>query len=553
MITLQGKGVFGGIAIGEIAFFKRDSGVVQRKKVEDPQTEIQRFENAKAKAIEELGELYDKAVSEVGESNAMLFQTHQFMLEDLDYVEAIENMIQTQSVNAEYAVSVTGDNFSQMFASMDDDYMRERAADVKDISARVVKILTGAGESGLVTDKPVILASDDLAPSETVQLNKDMVLSFVTQGGSTNSHTAILAKTMNIPAIIGIGDALDEKYEGKVAIVDGANGCLIIEPDEETMKEYQAKKQEYLAQQELLQQFRGKETVSLDGQKVKLYANIGNASDIGAVIKNDAAGIGLFRSEFLYLENDNFPTEEEQFKVYKYVAETMGQKQVIIRTLDIGADKQIDYFNLPHEENPAMGYRAIRICLKQQDIFRTQLRALLRASAFGNIAIMFPMIVALEEVLQIKEIVKSVMAELDASGIPYNKEIQLGIMIETPAAAMISDDLAKEVDFFSVGTNDLTQYTTAVDRQNANLEGFYYTHHKGLLRLIKMAADNAHKNGIWIGICGELGADMEMTEAFLAMGIDELSVSPACVLPLRKKIRETSVKERQEEILKNVL
>ena len=553
MITLQGKGVFGGIAIGEISFFKRDSGIVQRKKVEDPQAEIQRFEEAKAEAIRELGELYDKAVSEVGESNAMLFQTHQFMLEDLDYVEAITNMIQTQSVNAEYAVSVTGDNFSQMFASMDDDYMRERAADVKDISARVVKILTGAGESGLVTDKPVILASDDLAPSETVQLDKDMVLSFVTQGGSTNSHTAILAKTMNIPAIIGIGDALDEKYEGKEAIVDGAKGCLIIEPDEETMKEYQAKKQEYLEQQELLQQFRGKETVSLDGQKVKLYANIGNASDIGAVVKNDAAGIGLFRSEFLYLESDNFPTEEEQFKVYKYVAETMGQKQVVIRTLDIGADKQIDYFNLPHEENPAMGYRAIRICLKQQDIFRTQLRALLRASAFGNIAIMFPMIVALEEVLQIKEIVKSVMAELDASRIPYNKEIQLGIMIETPAAAMISDDLAKEVDFFSVGTNDLTQYTTAVDRQNANLEGFYYPHHKGLLRLIKMAADNAHKNGIWIGICGELGADMELTEVFLAMGIDELSVSPACVLTLRKKIRETSVKERQEEILKNVL
>ena len=553
MITLQGKGVFGGIAIGEISFFKRDSGIVQRKKVEDPQAEIQRFEEAKAEAIRELGELYDKAVSEVGESNAMLFQTHQFMLEDLDYVEAITNMIQTQSVNAEYAVSVTGDNFSQMFASMDDDYMRERAADVKDISARVVKILTGAGESGLVTDKPVILASDDLAPSETVQLDKDMVLSFVTQGGSTNSHTAILAKTMNIPAIIGIGDALDEKYEGKEAIVDGAKGCLIIEPDEETMKEYQAKKQEYLEQQELLQQFRGKETVSLDGQKVKLYANIGNASDIGAVVKNDAAGIGLFRSEFLYLESDNFPTEEEQFKVYKYVAETMGQKQVVIRTLDIGADKQIDYFNLPHEENPAMGYRAIRICLKQQDIFRTQLRALLRASAFGNIAIMFPMIVALEEVLQIKEIVKSVMAELDASRIPYNKEIQLGIMIETPAAAMISDDLAKEVDFFSVGTNDLTQYTTAVDRQNANLEGFYYPHHKGLLRLIKMAADNAHKNGIWIGICGELGADMELTEVFLAMGIDELSVSPACVLPLRKKILETSVKERQEEILKNVL
>ena len=538
MITLQGKGVFGGIAIGEIAFFKRDSGVVQRKKVEDPQAEIQRFENAKAKAIEELGELYDKAVSEVGESNAMLFQTHQFMLEDLDYVEAIENMIQTQSVNAEYAVSVTGDNFSQMFASMDDDYMRERAADVKDISARVVKILTGAGESGLVTDKPVILASDDLAPSETVQLNKDMVLSFVTQGGSTNSHTAILAKTMNIPAIIGIGDALDEKYEGKVAIVDGANGCLIIEPDEETMKEYQAKKQEYLAQQELLQQFRGKETVSLDGQKVKLYANIGNASDIGAVIKNDAAGIGLFRSEFLYLENDNFPTEEEQFKVYKYVAETMGQKQVIIRTLDIGADKQIDYFNLPHEENPAMGYRAIRICLKQQDIFRTQLRALLRASAFGNIAIMFPMIVALEEVLQIKEIVKSVMAELDASGIPYNKEIQLGIMIETPAAVMISDLLAEEVDFFSIGTNDLTQYTLAIDRQNSKLDNIYDSHHPAVLRMIQKTIENGHKAGCWVGICGELGADMTLTETFLKMGIDELSVSPTFVLPIRKIVRE---------------
>ena len=542
MITLQGKGVFGGIAIGEIAFFKRDSGVVQRKKVEDPQAEIQRFENAKAKAIEELGELYDKAVSEVGESNAMLFQTHQFMLEDLDYVEAIENMIQTQSVNAEYAVSVTGDNFSQMFASMDDDYMRERAADVKDISARVVKILTGAGESGLVTDKPVILASDDLAPSETVQLNKDMVLSFVTQGGSTNSHTAILAKTMNIPAIIGIGDALDEKYEGKEAIVDGANGCLIIEPDEETMKEYQAKKQEYLAQQELLQQFRGKETVSLDGQKVKLYANIGNASDIGAVIKNDAAGIGLFRSEFLYLENDNFPTEEEQFKVYKYVAETMGQKQVIIRTLDIGADKQIDYFNLPHEENPAMGYRAIRICLKQQDIFRTQLRALLRASAFGNIAIMFPMIVALEEVLQIKEIVKSVMAELDASGIPYNKEIQLGIMIETPAAVMISDLLAEEVDFFSIGTNDLTQYTLAIDRQNSKLDNIYDSHHPAVLRMIQKTIENGHKAGCWVGICGELGADMTLTETFLKMGIDELSVSPTFVLPIRKLIREMSTK-----------
>lgn len=540
MITLQGKGVFGGIAIGEIAFFKRDSGVVQRKKVEDPQAEIQRFENAKAKAIEELGELYDKAVSEVGESNAMLFQTHQFMLEDLDYVEAIENMIQTQSVNAEYAVSVTGDNFSQMFASMDDDYMRERAADVKDISARVVKILTGAGENGLVTDKPVILASDDLAPSETVQLNKDMVLSFVTQGGSTNSHTAILAKTMNIPAIIGIGDALDEKYEGKEAIVDGANGCLIIEPDEETMKEYQAKKQEYLAQQELLQQFRGKETVSLDGQKVKLYANIGNASDIGAVIKNDAAGIGLFRSEFLYLENDNFPTEEEQFKVYKYVAETMGQKQVIIRTLDIGADKQVDYFNLGNEDNPAMGYRAIRICLKQPEIFKTQLRALLRAAVYGNLSIMYPMITSTEEVKKIYEIVAEVEEELKAQEIQY-KIPEQGIMIETPAAAIISDRLAEMVDFFSIGTNDLTQYTLAIDRQNEKLDEFYNPHHEALLRMIQMVVDNAHKCGKWAGICGELGADTTLTEEFVRMGLDELSVAPSMVLKLRKIVREMKV------------
>lgn len=553
MITLQGKGVFGGVAIGKISFYKRTGGQIQRRKIDNPEAEIARFEEAKAKAIEQLGELYDKAVQEVGEGNAMIFQVHQMMLDDLDYVEAITNMITTQEINAEFAVGTTGDNFSQMFASMDDEYMRERAADVKDISERVVSILSGSQEGGLVTDTPVILASDDLAPSETVQLDKDMVLSFVTQGGSTNSHTAILARTMNIPAIIGLGDGLTEEYEGKMGIVDGATGMLFIEPDEETLKEYQAKQAEYQEKQELLQKLKGEENISLDGQKVKLYANIGNASDIGAVLQNDAAGIGLFRSEFLYLENDDFPTEEEQFKVYKYVAETMAGKQVIIRTLDIGADKQIDYFNLPKEENPAMGYRAIRICLTQKDIFKTQLRALLRASAFGNIAIMFPMIIALEEVLEIKEIVAEVKKELDDEGIPYNKETQLGIMIETPAAAVISDDLAKEVDFFSVGTNDLTQYTTAVDRQNANLEKFYHPHHKGLLRLIKMAADNAHKNGIWIGICGELGADMELTEAFLAMGIDELSVSPACILPLRKKIRETSIADKREEILADVL
>lgn len=549
MITLQGKGVFGGVAIGKISFYKRTGGQIQRRKIDNPEAEIARFEEAKAKAIEQLGELYDKAVQEVGEGNAMIFQVHQMMLEDLDYVEAITNMITTQEINAEYAVGTTGDNFSQMFASMDDDYMRERAADVKDISERVVSILSGNQGGGLVTDTPVILAADDLAPSETVQLDKDMVLSFVTQGGSTNSHTAILARTMNIPAIIGMGESLTEEYEGRMGIVDGATGNLFIDPDEETLKIYQEKQREYKEKQELLQQLKGEENISLDGQKVKLYANIGNASDIGAVLQNDAAGIGLFRSEFLYLDSEDFPTEEEQFKVYKYVAETMAGKQVIIRTLDIGADKQIDYFNLPKEENPAMGYRAIRICLTQQEIFKTQLRALFRASAYGNIAIMFPMIIALEEVLEIKEIVAQVRKELDFEGIPYKKDIQLGIMIETPAAAMISDDLAKEVDFFSVGTNDLTQYTTAVDRQNASLEKFYHPHHKALLRLIKLAADNAHKNGIWIGICGELGADMELTETFLAMGIDELSVSPACVLPLRKKIRETSVADRRDEIL----
>ena len=552
MVTLQGKGVFGGIAIGEIAFYKRAEGQVQRKRVEDTSSEIQRFESAKDKAIEQLGELYDKAVQEVGEGNAMIFQVHQMMLDDLDYVEAITNMITTQQVNAEYAVAATGDNFSQMFASMDDEYMRGRAADVKDISERVVSILSGNENSGLVTDKPVILAADDLAPSETVQLEKDKVLSFITQGGSTNSHTAILARTMNIPAIIGAGSGLSEEYEGKLGIVDGAEGLIYVDPDEDTLTKYQEKQKEYQGKQELLQQLKGEENITLDGQKIKVYANIGNASDIGAVMQNDAGGIGLFRSEFLYLESDNYPTEEEQFKVYRYVAETMAGKMVVIRTLDIGADKQIDYFNLPKEENPALGYRAIRICLTQHDIFKTQLRALFRASAFGNIAIMFPMIVAVEEVLEIKEIVAEVKAELDEAGIPYNKDTQLGIMIETPAAAIISDELAKEVDFFSVGTNDLTQYTTAVDRQNANLDKFYYPHHKALLRLIKMAADNAHKNGIWIGICGELGADMELTETFLSMGIDELSVSPACILPLRKKIRDTDVSKVRDDRLGEV-
>ena len=553
MQIYSGKSVFSGIAIGKICVYQKSEQQVKRVRTEDSEKEWTRYNEAKEKALDQLRGLYEKALKEVGEANAAIFEVHQMMLEDDDYNESIENIIRTQKVNAEYAVASTSDNFSTMFSSMDDDYMKERAADVKDISERILSLLAGGEKGKVMTDEPVIIVADDLAPSETVQLEKDKVLSFVTVHGSVNSHTAILARTMAIPALIGTEMPLDERVDGKFAVVDGVNGKIYVEPDEETFAELKERQKKELEKKELLLQLKGKENITLDGKKIMLYANIGNIKDLATVVQNDAGGIGLFRSEFIYLEKEDYPTEEEQFKVYKYVAETMGQKQVIIRTLDIGADKQIDYFNLPHEENPAMGYRAIRICLKQQDIFRTQLRALLRASAFGNIAIMFPMIVALEEVLQIKEIVKSVMAELDASGIPYNKEIQLGIMIETPAAAMISDDLAKEVDFFSVGTNDLTQYTTAVDRQNANLEGFYYPHHKGLLRLIKMAADNAHKNGIWIGICGELGADMEMTEAFLAMGIDELSVSPACVLPLRKKIRETSVKERQEEILKNVL
>ena len=553
MQSYQGKSVYKGIAMGPVVVLKKNDYQVKRTRIEDPEAEIKRVDEALEKSKEQLQKLYDKAVQEVGEASAAIFEVHQMMLEDDDYLEAIQNTIRTEQINAEYAVAATGDNFAEMFASMDDDYMKARSADIKDISERLVRNLSGQDDADLSSIEPSIIVADDLSPSETVQMDKDKILAFVTVHGSTNSHTAILARMMNIPALIGVDMNLEEIHTGMEAVVDGFQGTVIFEPDETVKAQTTEKMAEEAEKLRLLQELKGKENVTLDGHKINIYANIGSVGDIGYVMENDAGGIGLFRSEFLYLGRNDFPTEEEQFQAYKQAVQMMAGKKVIIRTLDIGADKQIDYFNLPHEENPAMGYRAIRICLKQQDIFRTQLRALLRASAFGNIAIMFPMIVALEEVLQIKEIVKSVMAELDASGIPYNKEIQLGIMIETPAAAMISDDLAKEVDFFSVGTNDLTQYTTAVDRQNANLEGFYYPHHKGLLRLIKMAADNAHKNGIWIGICGELGADMEMTEAFLAMGIDELSVSPACVLPLRKKIRETSVKERQEEILKNVL
>ena len=540
MITLQGKGVFGGIAIGEIAFFKRDSGVVQRKKVEDPQAEIQRFENAKAKAIEELGELYDKAVSEVGESNAMLFQTHQFMLEDLDYVEAIENMIQTQSVNAEYAVSVTGDNFSQMFASMDDDYMRERAADVRDISERLLTILNGEETGAVDADEPKIIVAEDLAPSETVQLDKDKVLSFVTVKGSLNSHTAILARTMAIPALVNTSVSLESEMDGRLGIVDGADGTFYVDPDEETLAEMKKRQEEDLSRKQLLLTLKGKENVTLDGQKVMLYANIGNIKDLATVIQNDAGGIGLFRSEFIYLEKEDFPTEEEQFQIYRQVAQTMAGKRVIIRTLDIGADKQCDYFHMEHEENPALGCRAIRICLTRPEIFKTQLRALFRASAFGKIAIMYPMITSVQEVRKIKEIVEEVKAELTSQGVEFGNPEQ-GIMIETPAAAIISDDLAKEVDFFSIGTNDLSQYTMAIDRQNPQLDLFFDPHHPAVLRMISLVMENAHKAGIWAGICGELGADQSLTKEFLAMGVDELSVSPGSILPLRKIILETNV------------
>lgn len=538
MITLTGKSVFGGVEIGKIAFYKRNERQVRRWHVEDTDAEVKRFEEAKATALSELQELHEKAIRDVGEENAMIFEMHQMMLEDLDYLESILHIITGQEVNAEYAVSTTADNFAMMFSSMDDAYMQGRAADVKDISERVLNVLSGAGKSGVITDVPVIVAADDLVPSETVQLDKNMVLGFATMYGSSNSHTAILARTMNIPAIIGLGEELKTEYDGAFAIIDGFDGKIYIDADEETlaiMKEKQAKDRE---QKALLQELKGKENVTLSGQKINLYANIGNVTDVGLVLKNDGGGIGLFRSEFLYLENDTFPTEEQQFTVYKQVAENMAGKKVIIRTLDIGADKQVDYFNLDKEENPALGYRAIRICLTQQEIFRTQLRALLRASAYGNISIMFPMIISVGEVKQIKAILEDVKAELRAEGISFKENIEIGVMIETPAAVMISRELAKEVDFFSVGTNDLTQYTLAIDRQNPKLDVFYDAHHPAVLAMIKMAADNAHAEGKWIGICGELGADLELTETFLEMGLDELSVSPSMILPLRKKIRE---------------
>ena len=536
MQELKGKSVFGGIAIGRISVYNKDESTVKRVKIEDTAAEVKRFEEAKETAKEQLQALYEKALVEVGEVNAMIFDVHQMMLDDLDYVEAITHMIESQGINAEYAVATTGDNFSDMFAAMDDDYMKARAADVKDISNRVVKILQGKKDNVLDGDEPVILLADDLAPSETVQLDKSKVLAFVTRHGSTNSHTAILARTMNIPALIGV--RFDENVDGKFAIVDGYNGSVYVEPTDDIVKEYESKKQEVEEKKRLLQELKGKENITLDGKKIKLYANIGGVADVASALQNDAEGIGLFRSEFLYLESDTFPTEEEQFQAYKTVAENMAGKKVIIRTLDIGADKQVDYFNLDKEDNPAMGYRAIRICLTQPEIFKTQLRAIFRASYYGNIGVMYPMIISVAEVQKIHAIVDEVKAELDAQGLPYG-EVEQGIMIETPAAVMMSAELAKEVDFFSIGTNDLTQYTLAIDRQNPKLDDFYDSHHPAILRMIQMVIDNGHKENCWVGICGELGADTTLTETFLKMGIDELSVSPSMVLSVRDKVRKT--------------
>ncbi|MDD6449090.1 phosphoenolpyruvate--protein phosphotransferase [Lachnospiraceae bacterium YH-ros2228] len=537
-MEIQGKSVFGGVAIGPLSVYAKADNVVKRTKIEDPDAEIERFQKAKDKAKEQLQELHDKALKEVGEANAEIFEVHQMMLEDGDYLDSIRGIIKNQMVNAEYAVATTGDNFSQMFAAMDDDYMRARSADIKDISNRVVSILQGADNGGIRSDKPVILLAEDLAPSETVQLDKSLILSFVTRGGSTNSHTAILARTMGIPSLIGVD--YQEEMDGHLGIVDGYKGKLIVDPDEETLKAYQKKQEEDNEKKRLLQELKGKENVTLDGKKIKLYANIGGVGDVPDVLQNDAGGIGLFRSEFLYLGCDDYPSEEQQFQAYKTVAETMAGKQVIIRTLDIGADKQVDYFHLDKEDNPALGYRAIRICLDRPEIFKTQLRAIFRASYYGNIGIMYPMIISVNEVLQIKEIVKAVKKELDDQGIPYGN-VEQGVMIETPAAVMISEDLAKEVDFFSIGTNDLTQYTLACDRQNAKLEKIADTHHPAVLREIQMTIENGHKGGAWVGICGELGADTSLTETFLRMGVDELSVSPSRILSVREAIRKVDL------------
>lgn len=538
-MIFQGKGVFGGIAIGKMAIYRKKDNQVKREKIQDTAAEEQRFEDARTMAKEQLAALYEKALKEVGEVNAMIFEVHQMMLDDLDYIESVTNMIRGQQVNAEFAVAATGDNFSRMFAAMDDDYMRERAADVKDISNRIIAILQGTGQGGITGDEPVILLAEDLAPSETVQLDKSKVLSFVTKGGSTNSHTAILARTMNIPALIGVEFSEEWlSWDGRMGIVDGYTGTFYVDPDEDTIESYRKRQEEDEQKRRLLLELKGRENVTLDGRRIQLYANIGGVADVANALANDAGGIGLLRSEFLYLESEDFPSEDVQFAAYKTVAENMAGKKVIIRTLDIGADKQVDYFGMEKEDNPAMGYRAIRICLDQKEIFKTQLRAIYRASYYGTISIMFPMIISVKEVMEIKKIIKEVKEELDAAGIPY-KDCEIGVMIETPAAVMISDLLAKEVDFFSIGTNDLTQYTLAIDRQNPKLDGIYDAHHEAVLRMIRMVVENGHKENCWVGICGELGADTTLTEVFLQMGIDELSVTPSMILQVREAVRNS--------------
>jgi len=536
MKRYSGKSIFKGTAIGRIFFYSKEQQKVRRAKIEHVEAEIDRYEAAKEKAVNQLYSLYEKAVAEVGETNAMIFEIHAMMLEDDDYNESVYNIIRSDKVNAEFAVATTGDNFSLMFSEMEDEYFKARSADVKDISERLIRVLSGIDHDNNLGDTPVIVVAEDLAPSETVQMDKTKLLAFVTQFGSTNSHTAILARTMNIPALIGV--EIQKEWDGKMAIVDGKEGVLYVDPDYSTLEKYMAEQKNEEEARQLLTKLKGQPDETIDGRKIKLYANIGSVADVTNVLANDAAGIGLFRSEFLYLEKEDYPTEEEQFAVYKAVAQNMAGKKVIIRTLDIGADKQVDYFNMEHEENPAMGYRAIRICLDRVDVFKTQLRALYRASAFGTISIMFPMIISVDEVLKIKEICEEVKAELDATHMEYGK-VELGIMIETPAAVMVSEELAKEVDFFSIGTNDLTQYTLAIDRQNAKLDNIYDAHHPAVLKMIQMTIENGHKHGCWVGICGELGADITLTERFIKMGIDELSVSPNMVLPVRKVIRET--------------
>ena len=549
MITIQGKGVSAGVGVGPLYYYRRATTEIKRYTVEDTGAEWHRFKGAQTGAVEQLGHLAEHARAEAGDEAAMLFETHQMMAEDLDYEEAIEDRITNQKMNAEAAVADTAEQFAEMFAAMDDSYMQARAADVKDVSQRILSILCGVVQGGIASDVPVLLAADDLAPSETIQLDKTKILGFITAGGSGSSHTAILARTMGIPAIVGVGDALKPEYEGRQAIADGSTGALVVDPDDDTRARLLKKREEQQRLQRLLETLKGQTNVTKDGKTIRIYCNIGSPEDVHAVQVNDGGGIGLFRSEFLYLNSSTFPTEDEQYAAYKQVLSDMDGKEVIIRTLDIGADKQIGYFDLPKEDNPAMGMRALRLCLTRPEIFRTQLRALFRASAYGKLGIMFPMVTSVWEVREAKKLCEEVKRDLKHEGIPYSEDVQIGIMIETPAAAVNSDRLAKEVDFFSIGTNDLTQYTLACDRQNNDLGRFYDPHHPAVLRLIKLVVDNAHKNGIWAGICGELGADLALTETFLAMGLDELSVTPRAVLPLRNAVRMTDTRESAERLL----